>query len=389
MAHVLQDLVKFFTFDDVDIDNWNFKLFHKGTALFFFIGSLVGVLTQYFGQPISCDFKGINKDLASDYCWIHGSSYIKPENQVHMKCIIDLEGVHSQDDAPDTSYYQWVTFMMLFQAGITLLPYKIWCCLEGGLISSFGTDGKSMMMISEEEKVDEDTTPVILEKALYKYVKCFRAIFHHNNIYFLQFFCCELLNYIILIFNLWATDLFLHGKFRNYGLNVLYYYLMTKTEREHSVNPFCQTFPTEVSCTVPNIGAGGGEQYYNGLCVLSQNIINEKVYLALWFWLFIVALLSIIYFLFRICTICFDGLRVFLIRSRVYQRYDTETNMALDYVLNKCYIGDWFVLQQLGKNVNRFFFREMIKELMIELKQKPKDPFHKKNLNKKSTNTEL
>ena len=45
----------------------------------------------------------------------------------------------------------------------------------------------------------------------------------------------------------------------------------------------CAVFPTEVSCTVPNIGAAGGEQNHNGLCVLSQNIINEKIYLIIWF----------------------------------------------------------------------------------------------------------
>ena len=28
------------------------------------------------------------------------------EYQPHMKCIVDLEGVESADDAPDTSYYQ-------------------------------------------------------------------------------------------------------------------------------------------------------------------------------------------------------------------------------------------------------------------------------------------
>ena len=44
--------------------------------------SMVGVMSQYFGEPINCDFKGIDGEMASDYCWIHGSTYIPPEHQV-------------------------------------------------------------------------------------------------------------------------------------------------------------------------------------------------------------------------------------------------------------------------------------------------------------------
>ena len=200
---------------------------------------------------------------------IHGSSFIPKEYQRHMKCIVDLEGVESIDDAPDTSYYQvtsecykthfilrsfntfdpslkrfcchyfglggntflffrvgkykdciclvfnevvkvlisegcckfgvtymsrcplcsckghnstsfnwtrlifrkilrlfkinwvecvfyristtttittqqqqWVTFMLLFQAGTFLFPYKVWKAIEGGLIASFGDDAR-------------------------------------------------------------------------------------------------------------------------------------------------------------------------------------------------------------------------------------------------------
>ena len=45
-------------------------------------------------------------EMATDYCWIHGSSYIPKQYQQHMKCIVDLDGIESEDDAPDTSYYQ-------------------------------------------------------------------------------------------------------------------------------------------------------------------------------------------------------------------------------------------------------------------------------------------
>ena len=133
MAHIVGDIAKYFQFDEINIDSWHFKLYYKGCVILFFTGSMVGVLSNYFGDPIQCDFSGIDADVASDYCWIHGSSFIPSEYQPHMKCIADLEGVLSEDDAPDTSYYQWVTFMQLFQAGMFLLPYKLWSVMEGGL----------------------------------------------------------------------------------------------------------------------------------------------------------------------------------------------------------------------------------------------------------------
>lgn len=82
MAHLVEDITKYFQFEDLDIDNWNFKLCSKGCVILFFAGSMVGVMSQYFGEPIQCDFKGIDGETAKDFCWIHGSSYIPPEFQV-------------------------------------------------------------------------------------------------------------------------------------------------------------------------------------------------------------------------------------------------------------------------------------------------------------------
>jgi hypothetical protein len=97
-------------------------------------------------------FQGIDGETAKDFCWIHGSSYIPPEFQQHMRCIADLTHVERKEDAPDTSYYQWVTFMQLFQAGMFMLPPRIWKSLEGGLLESFGMEGKSVVMLTEEAK---------------------------------------------------------------------------------------------------------------------------------------------------------------------------------------------------------------------------------------------
>ena len=280
MAYILSDIVRYLKFDDTDIDNWIFKLYHKGCALFFLIGSMVSIFSQYFGEPISCDFKGLDVEMATHYCWIHGSSYIPSQYQHHMKCITDLDGVKSADDAPDTSYYQWVSFVLLIQAGSFILPYRIWKFTEGGLISSFGKDARAAVMLPDESKYDEDG--VVMEAVVEKYVMYFKSILHHNNRYFATFFCCEMANVFLLFLNFYATDVFLNGNFMFYGWDVIMFLRKNPEQKMMSVNPFCRAFPTEVSCTVPNIGAGGGHQDSNGLCILSQNIINEKIFLLIW-----------------------------------------------------------------------------------------------------------
>ena len=46
------------------------------------------------------------------------------------------------------------------------------------------------------------------------------------------------------------------------------------------------------------------------------------------------------------------------------------TRKAIGTVMANCYIGDWFVLYQISKNVNMYFFRAFMKELQYELKPK-------------------
>ena len=114
-----------------------------------------------------------------------------------MKCIADLEGVESADDAPDTSYYQWVTFMFALQAAIFYFPYKLWKGVEGGLMASFGTDGKSPVMITEDAMYDDG---VVMEAVIEKFVKYFKSIFHHNSWYFASYIFCEFWLKIFTIF---------------------------------------------------------------------------------------------------------------------------------------------------------------------------------------------
>ena len=79
----------------------------------------------------------------------------------------------------------------------------------------------------------------------------------------------------------------------------------------------CSLFPTEVSCSIPVVGAAGESQSHNGICVLTQNIINEKIYLLLWFWFIFLTVWSILSLFATVSILLFEKIRFVLIYKKV------------------------------------------------------------------------
>merc|ERR1712055_944502 len=91
-----------------------------------------------------------------------------------------------------------------------------------------------------------------------------------------------------------------------------------------------------------------------------------------WFWFVFMGITSTIFTFYRICTLFFEKLRFALLFKTVRHKYDEDITKCLEYVLSKSQVGDWFVLYQLSKNCNPYFYREFIRELARELRAKPK-----------------
>ncbi|QQP58450.1 Innexin, partial [Caligus rogercresseyi] len=132
---------------------------------------------------------------------------------------------------------------------------QMWSFLEGGLIASFGPEGKASIILYDETKMEEES--VVMDKP---------SFITTTSISYNSFAAKS----SIISF---SSSLLGHRHFPSGEVSLLWLECVSvlsydKAERENNINPFCQTFPTEVSCTVPNIGAAGGEQFHNGLCVL-------------------------------------------------------------------------------------------------------------------------
>jgi hypothetical protein len=48
---------KQFRFDEVDADNWVFKLFYRASFSLCLAGSILCAATTYIGSPITCDHR--------------------------------------------------------------------------------------------------------------------------------------------------------------------------------------------------------------------------------------------------------------------------------------------------------------------------------------------
>ena len=118
-------------------------------------------------------------------------------------------------------------------------------------------------------------------------------------------------------------------------------------------------FTLQVGCDISTFGAAGSREVDNGICILSQNIINEKIYLFLWFWFIILGVASGCQMIFEIAVLSMGAVRSWLMERQFDGIGDQQMK---DFVLNLG-LGDWFVLYQIGKNTNEEFFHAFIKKL--------------------------
>merc|ERR1712008_668104 len=248
---------------------------------------------------------------------------------------------------------QWVVFMLAINAMLFKIPHLLWKSFEGGIMKKFHS-GKGL----KSDLMNDDGD---MEKNLQTHIAYFKKLSkksRQNKTKHAQFQTYQLLNIIMLVLNLWATDQFLSGGFSSYGSDVVNF-LTADVWDSTNPGPMCQTFPTVVGCEFSTVGAAGARQTETGVCILSQNIINEKIYLFLWFWFVLLGVASGIQLIFEIAVLSMGAVRSWLME----RQFDgTEDQKVKDFVQNLG-LGDWFVLHQIEKNTNEEFFHALIKNL--------------------------
>ncbi|GAB6025501.1 hypothetical protein CHUAL_011240 [Chamberlinius hualienensis] len=343
----LKSLVKL---SDVVTDNGVFKLHYQVTSLFMVAFSIIVSTNQFFGSTISClsALQAIPTDVLNNYCWIH-STFTLPSKTTNV-AYPGIDKSTSESEKEYHAYYQWVCFFLFFEAIVFYITRYIWKSMEGNKVKSLLLGLDIPIMKNKEVK----TTKVqLLADFLVKTIG-------HHRLYAGGYLFCELLNFINVISQLFITDAFLGGEFTTYGPEVIKYANMNEANR---TDPMIEIFPRITKCGFKQYGPSGDIQYHDALCVLPINIINEKIFIFMWFWFVILSIVSGLVIIYRIPLLFSSNLRNRAILS--HNRYVDKKELQM--VIQRSSYGDWFLLQLLSKNISSLQYSDLIHEMYDQL----------------------
>lgn len=173
-------------------------------------------------------------------------------------------------------------------------------------------------------------------------VQYFVDTLHMHNVYAAGYFLCEILNFINVVCNwgqfsncgaitllpnkpynnslchfqlgnIFFLDTFLNGAFLTYGTEVIKFSGMNQ---ENRTDPMIAVFPRVTKCTFHKFGPSGSIQKHDALCILALNILNEKIFIFLWFWFIFLSTLSGLALLYSSMLIVLPGVREFVLKHR-------------------------------------------------------------------------
>jgi len=354
MDRLFGSLRGFIKIDHIVTDSFVFRLHHKFTVAILIGASVLVTSSQYFGDPIDCISRDdIPPNLLDTYCWIHATYSVVGAWNKTVGTEIPYPGVSNHKPGEELvyhKYYQWVCFVLFFQAVCFYAPRYIWKIFEGDRLRTILL-GLDCPILTDAPKRRE-----VL-------VRYFINNINTHRVYYLSYVICEALAFINIIIQMFLIDSFLGGEFSTYGTRVLAF-----SDWDESVryDPMVRVFPRLTKCTFHRYGSSGDVQKHDAMCILPINIINEKIYIFLWFWFYLLGIITFFSLCWRISTYLSGQARSFVFQ----QRAKFCSKQELSRVFESLAVGDWYLLDLLAKNMDPVHFRDFISDLHDNLPKK-------------------
>lgn len=336
-----------------------FRLHYRVTVMVLLAFTFIVTSRQYIGAAIMCvHTEEIPKEVLNTYCWIHPTYTLSSAHWKRVGVDVPHPGVDKTRDEKDkkhVKYYQWVGFLLFFQSILFYIPRWLWKNWEAGKIHA--------LMMDLDIGVVQDVEKRQKKRLLLDYLS---DNLKHHNWWAYRYFFCEFLALINVIGQMFLMDRFFDGAFLTFGLEVIAF---AEQDQEDRLDPLIYVFPRMTKCTFHKFGTSGEVEKHDALCLLPLNIVNEKVYIFLWFWFILLAMLSTLVILYRLIIIISPKMRAYLL----YIRFRLIRREVINTIVKKSYVGDWFLFYMLGQNVDSMIFKEVMHELARKLGHLGKD----------------
>lgn len=123
---------------------------------------------------------------------------------------------------------------------------------------------------------------------------------HHikvNRFWANRLIFCEFLNIFNLLLQIYFTQRFLSGQFLTLGIEFL------REDFSGKMDALDVVFPKVTKCHFYKYGPSGTIQKLDALCIMALNVINEKIFVFLWFWYGLMLFIGILCIAWRMLTL--------------------------------------------------------------------------------------
>jgi len=358
---------------EASCEGWANRLHYRATSLLIMTLTLMVTCPEWIsgtGSLIDCMHgMSLPDKVINDYCYISGT-FIVPKHHRKFKSEIGNtlsdSGVGPYDPTEDEikvkAYYQWVPFVLFMQGIMFYLPHILFKEAEGGKVKNI-LGSLNLFVLSKEDRLGAIDT-------LADYFCDTMGVHDLWSLGLLGAHATYLLNVIGQVF---FTDMFLGYEFSTYGVNAASF---LEAETENRFDPMVRIFPRVTKCTFHKYGPSGGIQRHDAQCILPINILNEKIYVFLWFWFATLTCITIIDVCHHIGLINFQNVRQMILfrKLKTAPKFKTDQmNIDVDFVSRNCSFGDWKLLYHLIRNMDSCTSAEFLNSLSRKMKKRQKD----------------
>lgn len=295
---------------------------------------------QYFGKPIECmhdEGTTIPEKVMNSFCFMRYTFSRVPE-------VFTGEIIHSQEEnSREHSYYPWVPLIIFLQGLSFMTPQIIW--------SLNGIPSLEWSLMESKTSMKQNFMPIIT-RYLSKRLNYFDGVM---MIYLLS----EVVFVANIVGNFILTDTILGGSFLDYGYKA---WLKGEVYRD-------TIFPKMTKCKFYMFGPSGTLENKDILCLMTLNLINEKMYLMLWYWFLFMFLLAIFILLRRAFFLFIFAMRHF---CPICMKASLARNISpngFSILTKKLTFSDWLLMERIKSNMDENLYTKLLENIAVEISE--------------------